>query len=143
MLGFNSVGTRAKISLSACSNTKYFQRPASSNLSKNATSLQGICPADMARSRQRRVSRTCPHNLLYAQFGNVTKPLGWLAESVFGLIAKMSLHFRIQKARPWLTGLGTSPHSKTAMISISDGCLNGNFCYMLGFIDDQSLHRVG
>ena len=33
---------RAKISLSACSNTKYFQRPAPSHLSKNASGLPGI-----------------------------------------------------------------------------------------------------
>jgi len=32
-------GIRAKISLSACSNTKYFRRPAPSHLSKNAPSL--------------------------------------------------------------------------------------------------------
>src|ERR1035437_9966274 len=41
-------GIRARISLSACSNTKYLQRPASSDLSKNAPSLQGIGHADMA-----------------------------------------------------------------------------------------------
>jgi hypothetical protein len=41
-------GIRAKISLSACSNTKYFQRPTSSYLGKNAPSLQGIGYADMA-----------------------------------------------------------------------------------------------
>ena len=41
-------GIRAKISLNACSNTKYFQRPTSSYLGKNAPSLQGIGHADMA-----------------------------------------------------------------------------------------------
>jgi hypothetical protein len=39
---------RAKISLSACSTIKYFQRPTSSYLGKNAPSLQGIGHADMA-----------------------------------------------------------------------------------------------
>src|SRR5450759_271283 len=67
-------GIRAKISLSACSNTKYLQRPASSDLSKNAPSLQGIGPADVARSCRRGVSPTCQQNFLGAQFGNVTKP---------------------------------------------------------------------
>ena len=50
---------RAKISLSACSNTKYFQRPTPSHLSKNAPSLQGHGDADVARSRRRGVSLTC------------------------------------------------------------------------------------
>ena len=36
--GVQERGIRAKISLSACSNTQYFQRPASSDLSKNAPS---------------------------------------------------------------------------------------------------------
>jgi len=64
MQGFQERGIRAKISLSACSNTKYFQRPSSSDLSKNAPSLQGISPADVARSRRRRVIPTCRQNLL-------------------------------------------------------------------------------
>jgi hypothetical protein len=41
-------GIRAKIPLSACSNTKYFQRPTPSHLGKNAPNLQGIGHADMA-----------------------------------------------------------------------------------------------
>jgi hypothetical protein len=40
-------GIRAKISLSVCRNTKYFQRPTSSYLGKNTPSLQGIGHADM------------------------------------------------------------------------------------------------
>jgi hypothetical protein len=49
-------GIRAKISLSACSNTKYLQRPTPSHLSKNAPSLQGLSHAGVARSRRRGVS---------------------------------------------------------------------------------------
>jgi hypothetical protein len=49
-------GIRAKISLSACSNTKYLQRPTPSHLNKNAPSLQGLSHAGVARSRRRGVS---------------------------------------------------------------------------------------
>jgi hypothetical protein len=45
-----------KISLSACSDSQHLQRPAPSHLSKKAPSLQGIGPADVARSRRCRVS---------------------------------------------------------------------------------------
>jgi len=45
---FQERGIRATIPLSACSNTKYLQRPAPSHLSKNAPSLPGIGPADVA-----------------------------------------------------------------------------------------------
>ena len=41
-------GIRAKISLSSCRSPQHFQRPAPSHLSKNAPSLQGIGPADVA-----------------------------------------------------------------------------------------------
>jgi hypothetical protein len=41
-------GIRAKISLNACSNTKYLERPTSSNLCKNTPSLQGIGHTDVA-----------------------------------------------------------------------------------------------
>src|SRR5580700_851864 len=48
-------GIRAKISLSACSNTKYLQRPTPSDISKNAPSRQGLSHAGVARSRRRRM----------------------------------------------------------------------------------------
>ena len=52
-------GIRAKISLSTCGRPKHLQRPAPSHVSKNAPSLQGISPADLARSGRCGVSLTC------------------------------------------------------------------------------------
>jgi transposase-like protein len=61
-------GIRVQISLSACSSSEHLQRPASSHLSKNAPSLQGVGHAYMARSRRCGVSPTgqeicCVHYL--------------------------------------------------------------------------------
>jgi putative transposase len=43
---------RAKISLSACGSPQHLQRPTSSHIGKNASSLSGLGDADMTRSRQ-------------------------------------------------------------------------------------------
>ena len=59
MQGFKSVGIGAKISLSACGNPEYLQRPTPSHLGKNAPSLPGVGDADVARSRRCGVSLTC------------------------------------------------------------------------------------
>ena len=69
-------GIRAKISLSACSNTKYFQRPTSSYLGKNAPGLQGDGDEHVASSRRSRLKITARSGFSRSSFDNVTAPSG-------------------------------------------------------------------